>query len=203
MRNVFLLTKIQFQGFMQRIMKGRKQTSSYFGVLFIVLFSILMIFVFASNAVTTMMQALELEKKGIENGHELAMFTSSSFSILMFLFVTLFRCVSPNKGRDEEILLSMPIKKREIISSRNVYNYIFDLSCFVIALLPNFIVYYIYVSGASFWIIVRGVALILVLPFLSNGLGSILSVFFSSISKKMKRYSLFQSVFLIHLPHYH
>ena len=197
MRNIWLLTKIQFQGFIGRLIKNRKNKSAYVGVLIVILFILLMLYVFTNNAVLTMKQCLELEANGVENGHELAMFTSSSFSILLFFFITLFRCVSPNKAKDEEMLLSMPIKKSEIIASRNLYNYLFDFSFFLIALLPSFIVYLLFVKDASAWILIRGLALIVILPFLSNGIGSILSVFFTFISRKMKRFSLFQSILSI------
>ena len=203
MRNVWHLTKIHFQGFIARITKtfNSKRRSTLAAVIFMIFFSLLMIVTFISNSFLTMNECLALEKgeNPVENAHQLAMFINSSFAILLLLFVTLFRCVSPNRARDDELLLSLPIKKSEIISARNVYNYIFDLSCFIVALLPSFIVYYIYAPTATIWILISGLLLIILLPLLSNGIGGILGVLFGTIARKMKHYSLFQTIFSLAL----
>ena len=194
MRNILLLTRVQFQSFIGRLFKNKKNRSAHFGIGMLFILSGVFLFIFTSNGISTMKACLDYEAKGIEGAHELAIFTTCSISIILFLFVTLFRSISPNRSSDTDLLLSLPIKRIEIIASRNAFNYLFDLSCLLLAVFPSFVVYVYFVPTANGWLIVRALIYIILLAFLSNGIGGILSNFFSAIAKKMKHYSLFQSI---------
>ena len=197
MRNVFIIIRTLFLSFVGKLSKNKKSYNIYFGIFIIIIILALLIFSFTSNALGTMMALLNMEKnENIENAHHLAMFTSCAYAILVSLFLTIFRFVSPKKSSDNDLLLSLPIKRRHIIIARGIYNYLFDLIVFVIALMPNFIVYYVLAIDATFGLILKGLLLILVLPLLTNGIGGIISIFFSFIARKMRNYALFQTILI-------
>jgi len=164
----------------------------YFGVIILLLTSLLMVFIFTSNAITTMNTFL---KEEAENAYQLSMYTNCSFAVLMLVFVTLLRCVSPQKSKDTNLLLSLPVPRKSIVISKNVYNYIFDLSLFIVILFPGFIVYQVMAPYVESGMMIRGILLILLLPLFSNAISCFIGEFFSKISKKVKHYSVFQAIF--------
>ena len=92
-------------------------------------------------------------------------FTLISFALTFFLSIfetksELFEC------KDNELLLSMPIKSRDILASRLlivlIYNYLSDL----IFMIPAVIIYGIYTADAVG--IVGGILVTLIIPFLAS-----------------------------------
>ena len=193
MRNIFILLRTYFKAFVGRLTRNKKNKSTYFGAIILLLVSVMMVFIFTTNAITTMTTFLGDEYPA--DAYQLSMFTNCSFALLMLVFVTLLRCITPQKSRDTELLLPFPIKRSQIVISKNIYNYIFDLSLFAMILLPGYIVYYIMAPVASIGIVFRGILLIFVFPLFSNALSCFIGEFFNKLSEKLKYYSIFQAIF--------
>jgi ABC-2 type transport system permease protein len=113
------------------------------------------------------------------------MIASFSFVFLFSIFETkseLFEC------KDNELLLSMPIKPRDIVASRIsvvlIYNYIEEL----IIMLPCILFYAIFSKGDIVGII-GGLFVILLIPLLATAISSAVGYIVALISKKIKKNS--------------
>ncbi len=121
------------------------------------------------------------------------MIASFSFVFILSIFETkseLFEC------KDNELLLSMPIKPRDIVISRIsvvlIYNYIEEL----IIMLPCILFYAIF----SKWNIVGilgGLAVTVLIPLFATAIASAVGYVAALVSKKMKRNSLMTFVLAV------
>lgn len=193
MSNVFLLVKTNILNFLGSFMKKTKGPKYFLSILFILGFSILIIGNFTATAISSIQMFLE---EGVENPGLMAMFSNSTLALMMFLFVTLTRCIMVGKHQDNQILLSLPFKKSQIVISKYIFNYFFDLTIFISVLLPSYIVYYVMIPGASAFVLLRGSIFILILPFISNAIAVFLGNLFDKISRSLKYYSIIQTIII-------
>lgn len=193
MSSVLLLVKTNILNFLGSLMKKAKGPKYILSILFILGFSALIIGNFTITAISSIQMFLE---EGVENPGLMAMFSNSTLALMMFLFVTITRSVMGGKHQDNQILMSLPFRKRDIVISKYIFNYIFDLSIFISVLLPSYIVYYIMIPGASAFVLLRGAIFILLLPFISNAIATFVGNFFDKIARSLKYYSIIQTVFI-------
>ena len=92
-------------------------------------------------------------------------------------------------AKDNDLLLSMPIKPWQIIFSRVFTLYIMDLLYEALVLVPCFAAYIIR-CGISFGVMLSGVFMLLVLPLLSLALSLVLGFLVAIASGRMKNKSL-------------
>lgn len=191
MANIVFLTKNYFRIFFKKFSNKFASKIPLFGI--ILLFGGIFIASFTFLSYNTIITAI---KAGIPT---LALF-SMSMTILMFTCMLIVTESSPvNKSNDEELLLSLPFTKAEIIASKGLYYLIFDLVLILVLLLPSYIVYYVIVDGTNILIIFRAVYVILCATLLASGISSLFRIFFTKISSRFRHSNVIKSLLSITL----
>ncbi len=121
-------------------------------------------------------------------------FASISFAVIFCLSIfeiksEMFEC------KDNELLLSMPIKPSAIVVSRAFAVLILNLVESILFMLPSVIVYAC--CGGSLGGIVGGILAVLLIPLLASALASGFGYLFAIIAKKLKKKSLLTSFFAV------
>ncbi|MBO5316550.1 MAG: hypothetical protein J6B48_09000 [Clostridia bacterium] len=149
------------------------------------------LFVFATFASLSAMIAYTVGSLFVPMGFDslyFGLFMTAALSIIFILSIfetksELFEC------KDNDLLLSMPIKPRHIVISRIftvlIYNYV---ECAII-MLPAIVVYGL--LGGSVQGIVGSVLVLLLIPLLATSLSAGVGYLVALVSKKLKRNSLF------------
>lgn len=186
MHNIKLLVKNYFTIFFKRF--SSKFSSKMPLYVLILIFGVLFIGMFTSLTYTTLLTA---QKAGFP---ELALY-SISMTILMFGAILIVTESSPvNKSNDEELLLSLPFTKKEIITSKVLYYLIFDAALVLLLLLPSFVLYYMMVENATIFIIFRGAYAIICVTLIACGVSSLFRIFFEKIANRFRHSDIIKSV---------
>ena len=180
MNNVLFFVKNYFRMFLTKLLRRQKNSGNSVAV-FAMLLSLTFVVSFAFLAYTTIETAL---KAGMPS---LAL-SSFATTILMFTFMLVVtESSSTSKHTDEEMLLSLPFTKRQIICAKVLYYLIFDFVLVGLLVLPSYIIYYFLVE-TSFMLVIRALYVILSSTVLATSLARLISVFFIRITKSF-RYS--------------
>lgn len=198
MNNVFLLIKNYINSFFGSIAKNKRVGKYLNAVLFVGIVSFLMLtfFVYSSYVLTKefiMLDNVNYSYAGF------AIFSTCSNLVLMSFLMIVLKSTAPTKSTDGDLLLSMPIKKWQIIVAKSIASYFFDFIALLGFIFPSFVIYVILVKTASLWIMIRGLAVIIIMPLLLNGLSTIIGNIINKLTKKMKLVSLVQMILLIGL----
>ena len=169
--------------------KGGKTVRASLGK--IILFSFLYLYLAAVVVGFSTLIAVSLGATLIPLGASWLYFAVVSIIALSFIFVF---GIFETKGeifesKDNELLLSMPIKPRSIVGSRiavvMIYNYIESICI----MLPSVIVYAVY-SNFEIRGIIGGILMTVLIPMLSTALSSGVGYVISMITRKMKKSSI-------------
>ena len=153
MNNVLFLVKNYFRMFLTKLLRRQKNSGNSVAI-FAMLLSLVFVGSFAFLSYTTIQTAL---KAGMPS---LAL-SSFATTILMFTFMLVVtESSSTSKHTDEEMLLSLPFTKRQIICAKVLYYLIFDLVLVGLLVLPSYIIYY-YLVETSFMLVIRALYVIL------------------------------------------
>lgn len=191
MRKTWILIKNYFNCFIGRFTKNKNATKKNLsGIGLVLLFGLIFIFMFISLAITTLDQALEVGEPRI------ALYVNASMALVFLILLTITKSTTPSKGKDEELLLSLPVSKKDIVISKVFFDYLFDFFIVIGTLVPSYVVYFIKID-TSFLLVLRSLVVCLLIPMLSSALGYFLSLIFSIFSSKFKYYSIIQSIFTI------
>ncbi len=196
MHNVFLLIKVYFNSFIGGIAKSKKIGKYLNALLLVGLVGLLMIAFFTYSAYTLTKEFVSLDNVNYSYAGY-AIFSTCSNIILMTLLFIALRSTAPTRSSDANLLLSMPIKKSEMIIAKSLVSYLIDLMALISFILPNFIIYAILVKTASKWLIFRGLLILLVMPLFINGVSTIIGNLINKFTKKMKLVSLIQFILLL------
>lgn len=191
MNKIGLLIKTYFLIFLGNL-RSKKSAKTLGGGLILGLISLSMIASFTFTAYSTTKQFVELSKS-IEGAQEMAMFSNLIIGMLLVILFTIMRSIYPSKTRDQDLLLGLPLTKGQIILSKAIYNYLFDVISYAMILMPSFICYYLLVANTSFLIIVWGLVFVLLAALLSSGISYLLSLIFVKLAAKFKNINLIQS----------
>lgn len=187
MNNLWLLLKNNFNIFLGGLL-SKKQKFKYTTALIILgLFSFIFILLFCNMAIISTNQFIKLGQPA------LALYVNAAMALIFIVLMTVMKSTAPVKSTDEEMLLSLPLKKSEIVISKLFYNYLFDLALVFVTLLPSYITYVVLVDEASVYIVLRGILLILLLPLFSNAIGSFMGIFIQKLASKSKHFAIIQS----------
>lgn len=98
------------------------------------------------------------------------------------------------QNKDNDLLLTLPLKKELIISTRLTYLYLYNLVIGLLCLIPGL---YIYISniGISLNLIVLSVILIIFSPIIPTLLASVFGYIISFLTNKFSKSNLFEYVF--------
>ena len=119
---------------------------------------------------------------GVELYHGFILF--GGLTSIMSLFPAIMRIKAIFIGKDYDMLSSMPIKKRDIITSKLVSMYLTELIYSVLLLLPVTVLSFYYSKDATY--LLGGLLLILFIPTFPLAIASILSIFLSFIADRSK-----------------
>lgn len=122
----------------------------------------------------------------------------NSFQIaLLILIVLTFQSISEKaQTNDSDLLLSMPIKKIDIILSKSLSKYLFNLALVSIVIIPTIVLYCIYfqvIASVIFWCLL----LMLILPFFGVGINYILNYIITRFFNKTKFSTLLKTLLAI------
>ena len=189
MHNLGILLKNSFNVLVGRI-RGKKNITTKKATMLLILgvIALYALYFFQSYTMVDGFKQFNVEK--------LALFHACITSSSVVLILGIMRTTQLEKASDSDLLLSLPIKKLDIILSKTVGYYLFDFVLNFILLTP-FIITWQIIIGFNLTILVGGLLLAILLPFLSVGISFILSFVFSRIFNKFKSSNLIKSIVLV------
>jgi len=192
MRKLSLLIKNYFNCFIGRFNKNKNKKRLFTGASLILLIGAIFVIMFINLAIGTVSQAKEAKAP------EMALYVFAAMALVFVLILIISKSSSQAKSKDEEMLLSLPFKKSEIIGAKVFYDYLFDFVIVFITIVPSYIVYAV-MTKSSFIIPLRSVIISILIPMLSSAIGYFISLLFSLVARKFKHYSIVQSILSIFL----
>lgn len=195
MRNIWLLTKNYFNTFIGSFAKNKKIGKYLLALLIIGSVSLLMTAFFAFNSYVITNEFIMLSKDDYKYAN-FAMFYNSSTLILLATLMVIMRAASPSEVTDANLLLSLPIKKSEIIIAKSLASYFFDFIVLLGFLFPSYIIYVVLVPTSSALLIGRGFLLLLLIPLLTNALSIIIGTLVNVVTRKFRFAFIIQVVLI-------
>ena len=196
MRNIMLLMKNYLNCYINSFMKKFNKGKYVFGVGIVLCFSLLMIAYLGFSSYTVTKEFINLSPLDYKYA-PFAMFSNISSMVLIVLLTVVLKATGSDNASDAELLLSMPFKKKEIITAKSLSLLSVDFALIFTVSYPSIVVYYILVKGTSALILLKGFLLLIVLTLLSTSLAQLLSFILKNIAKKTKVLSLIQTILMI------
>ena len=187
MNNLKILFKNNFNIMLGNFQGKKKRASTMSATLLLIICAVAIVAVYSYQA-WTMFDAFS--SIGLAN---MLIFHSLIVTMTVVVTIGVMRITINATSTDEWLLLSLPIKKRDIIISKVLNRYLFDLVFVALLLLPFVVIYLIKVEFNSLFLIL-GMALTLLLPLLSVGISNILGFIVSKLFNKFRSASLFKSL---------
>ncbi|MBO4569755.1 MAG: hypothetical protein J5689_00860 [Clostridia bacterium] len=177
MSNLKILLKNNFNQLLGRLQGKKKRVSTSVALVLLVLGMVGILALYSFQA-WSMFEGLKLGK--------LCVFHAIITTLTVLLIIGIMRVTGKTKGNDADFLLSLPIKKRDIIISKLVNKYLFDLFFSVIMLLPYIVIYEITAPAFSANVLIFGIIVTLFLPLLSVGISEIMEFIVVKLFNRIK-----------------
>lgn len=196
MNKIWLLVTNYFNNYIGNLGRSKNKSKYALGGGILLLFGGMFILLFSSMAVTTMETALSMEQPY----PELALYITMGMMCMFLLLLAVTRATANKKHNDEEMLLALPFRKSHIVISKLLYNYLFDLMCVASTLLPSAIVYFVYMFNSQEFptpdigYFPRFIYLLLLIPMLSNAIGSLIGLLFQQLTKSFRNVNVIRSI---------
>lgn len=190
MTNLKILLKNNFNIFLGTIQgkKKRKSTTAAVSVLILGIVGIYALYTF---------QAFSMFKGLGELGlYDLCVFHGIITTLSVLTIIAVMRSSGTNMTSDTDLLLSLPICKKDIVISKTVNKYIFDLF-FSFALLTPFLFLYLFFAGFNWFIFVSGFFIVFFLPLMTIGISYICDFLITRIFNRSKHSALLKSMFSV------
>lgn len=117
-------------------------------------------------------------------------------ALTVIVIIGVMRVSANSKNNDTDLLLSLPIKKRDIIISKTINKYLFDLFFSITLILPYIILYQVF-NSFSLSLTLLGILTIFLLPLCSVGISYILDFIVTRLFNRLKYSSLVKSLFSV------
>ncbi len=115
-------------------------------------------------------------------------------TVFMFLILFAFQQMTTrNTTNDSDLLLSLPIRKIDIVLSKTIYKYLFYVVMASIIMLPTIVLYEVMI-GFSLIPIIMGLIIMLVMPIGTIGLNYIVNYFLTRFFNKSKYANLIKTI---------
>jgi len=124
---------------------------------------------------------------------KLCVFHGIITALTVVVIIGVMRVTGETKHNDNDFLLSLPIKKRDIIISKTINKYIFDLFFVFLLFVPYVLLYQIF-DTFTFRVSFMGLVVVLVLPLLSVGISYIFDFVITRLFNKFRLGNLFKSL---------
>ncbi len=184
------LISIRLRAFVSRTLSSGKTDGRRHGKGRVVLFSVLFLYLFAAFAFLSTMMAVLYAQMLLTTGGEWLYF--GLFALITFSFVFLFSIFETKSDlfdcKDNDLLLSMPIRPRDIVLSRIVTILVYNYAEAALVMLPAIIVYGIFTADVIG--IFGGIVLYLFLPPLATALSAGVGYVLAQISRFVKNKTL-------------
>lgn len=190
MTNLKILIKNDFR-LLLGVIQGKKHRKSV-GVA-ISMLCVAIIVVYGLYTFQTKIMFDELSVLGLNN---LVLFHGIMTTVTVLLIFGVMRVSGFQKFNDTELLMSLPIKKRDIVIAKTLNRYIYDLFFAFVFLSPFVILYQVY-TRFNFAMTVFAVILVLILPLLSVGISFFCDYFITRFFNKLKNARLYKSLFSV------
>jgi ABC-2 type transport system permease protein len=183
MRNLWLLIKNNFNLLLGRL-QGKKQRKSTPAATALFVAGVVGLIALYSYQAWIMFDGLGAASLG-----KICMFHACTTSVSVLAILAIMRAAATEKTSDNDFLLSMPIKKRDIILSKLLNKYVFDYFFVALLALPYIIIYQIR-CVFDLQVLIMGIILTLIMPLFSIGVSHTLDYIFSRLFNK-SRFSKF------------
>ena len=100
---------------------------------------------------------------------QIPLFNSVQVLVLLVLVLAFQSISEKSKTNDSDLLLSMPIKKVDIVVAKTLSKYLFNLVLDSMIVIPTLVLYCVY-FGASVSVILGGIFLLMTMPLLGVGI---------------------------------
>lgn len=206
MNKIVLLVVNYFNNYIGSFTKSKNKAKYGIGGSFIIIFGALFVFLFSSMAVTTVQNALSyatdtslnLTKEEITEYLQMPLYVTVGMMAMFILLLTVTKITSFKRNNDDELLLSLPFKKSQIVISKILFNYFFDLGMVLSTILPSFIVYYVMIPDKpDILYFLRFSLLILLIPLLSISIGTLLGSIFNFFTKRFVKANAIRSLITV------
>jgi len=179
MNNLGILLKNNFNILIGQIAgkKRRKSTRVATALLILGAIGIIAIYTLQAYNMFNGLSKLHLEK--------VCMFHAILTTLVVIFIIGIMRTSANAKTNDSDFLLSLPIKKRDIIISKTINKYVFDLF-FAFTLFVPFLVLYQIFAGFDTKILLLGLLFTFLCPFLSIGISYICDFVITRLFNRMR-----------------
>ena len=190
MSNIRILIQNYFLNFIHKLFKNKKASRIILPVILLVTLGFSALFsLFSYYSIVT----------AKNDNPELAIY---SFSTTGFMFIVMLIATEGTAGlksTDEELLLSLPIKKWQILLAKIIYYFIFDFIVIFLLLFPSYVIYGIVIDSAGIGLVIRGLLLVICIALLANGISGIIHTIFIRFSNQFKYSEIIQTLFSLAL----
>ena len=180
MSNLKILLKNNLNMLLGRLQGKKKRKSTSVALCLLILGMIGIIALYTLQA-WSMFQGLGSVGLG-----KVCVFHAVTTTLTVLLIIGIMRVTGKTKGNDADFLLSLPIKKRDIIISKVVNKYLFDLFFSFTMLIPYIVLYEITAEAFSPQILIFGIIAALFLPLLSVGISQIMEFIVVRLFNRIK-----------------
>ena len=188
MSNLKILLKNNFLMLLGRLQGKKKRASTNVAITLLVL-GIVGIFALYTLQAWSMFEGLG--KLGLG---KLCVFHAVVTTLTVLLIIGIMRVTGKTRENDADFLLSLPIKKRDIIISKLINKYLFDLFFSFTMLMPYIILYEVTAPIFSAKVLIFGIIATLILPLLSVGVSQIMDYIVVKLFNKVKAGNILKSL---------
>ena len=190
------LLKVEFLGLLSALTTSRdKKTAKPMSPVKIILFALLFLFVIASCVVAFIGLFILLGSGLAGTGNEWLLFAVMALLVFLVDFITTIFMTKSKlfEAKDNDLLLSMPIRPRDILLSRMLFILISDYFFELVVAIPAYIVWCI-IGKATVVSTLLFLLSLVFLPLLALSLASLAGWLLSVLVKRMKRKSLYTTL---------
>ena len=186
MTNLWILLKNDFNIMMGKLQGKKKRVSTLAS-------AILLFVLFGAVAASMIFQAWTMFEQFVPLGlSKMIVFHSLTLVVTIVVTIGVMRITINTRSNDEWLLLSSPIKKRDVVIAKLINRYLFDFAFVSLMLLPFVVIYLIQVEFSARFLVL-GVVLTFTLPLLSVGISNCLGFVISKLFNRFKCASLIKS----------
>ena len=206
MNKIGLLVINYFNNYIGSFSISKGKTKYTIGGALILVFGIVFIFLFASMAISTMESTLaiindptlNLTDLEIKDYLQMPLYVNAGMLMMFTLLLTITKATSSKKNQDEDLLLSLPVTKTQIVTSKILFNYFFDFGMIASTILPSFIVYYVMCpTKLDIFYFGRVAFVILLIPMLSKAIGTLIGVLITFLTRKFVKANAIRSIIAV------
>lgn len=134
--------------------------------------------------------------KEMKSVKEIPLFNSIQIAVMILIITSFQSLTAKSKTADSDLLLSLPIKKYEIVVSKTISKYLLGLLLISMVMIPTLVLYSVVIE-LSAGVILWGMLLIFLLPLLLVGVNYIIDFLLVRLFNRIKYANLVKTIFAI------